>query len=43
MIVDTDGESCVTVNFGIGGGTTARQWDIIVKFFSYQLKRNLEI
>jgi len=29
MIVDTDGESCVTVDFGIGGGTTTRQWDIM--------------
>ena len=32
MIVDTDGSSCVVVNFGIGAGTTntQRQWDIMV-------------
>lgn len=31
MIVDTDGSSCVVVNFGIGAGTTntQRQWDIM--------------
>jgi len=29
MIVDTDGSSCVTVNFGIGGGTDSRNWDIM--------------
>lgn len=29
MIVDTDGSSCVTVDFGIGGGTATRQWDIM--------------
>jgi len=30
MIVDTDGSSCLTVNFGIGAGTTdTRQWDIM--------------
>ena len=32
MIVDTDGSSCLTVNFGIGAGTTdTRQWDIMVR------------
>jgi len=30
MIVDTDGSGCVTTNFGIGGGQTARSWDIKV-------------
>ena len=31
MIVDTDGTSCLTVNFGIGGTTgTSRNWDIMV-------------
>jgi len=30
MIVDTDGSSCLTVNFGIGGTTgTSRNWDIM--------------
>jgi len=30
MIVDTDGTSCLTVNFGIGGTTgTSRNWDIM--------------
>jgi len=29
MILDTDGSSCVTVDFGIGGGTATRQWDIM--------------
>merc|ERR1712038_1936911 len=29
MIVDTDGSSCVTVNFGIGGGSDSRNWDIM--------------
>jgi len=29
MIIDTDGSSCVTVDFGIGGGTATRQWDIM--------------
>jgi len=30
MIVDTDGSSCLTVNFGIGGTTNdPRQWDIM--------------
>jgi len=29
MIVDTDGSSCVTVNFGIGASSTTRQWDIM--------------
>jgi len=29
MIIDTDGMSCVTVDFGIGGGTETRQWDIM--------------
>jgi len=30
MIVDTDGSSCVTVNFGLGSDTTtSRQWDIM--------------
>ena len=33
MILDTDGSSCVTVDFGIGGGTSTRQWDIMVKIF----------
>ena len=35
MIVDTDGTSCVNVNFGIGGGTanTQRQWDIMVSIY----------
>ena len=32
MIVDTDGSSCLTVNFGIGGTTNdPRQWDIMVR------------
>merc|ERR1719415_282669 len=31
MIVDTDGTSCLTVNFGIGATTgTSRNWDIKV-------------
>jgi len=30
MIVDTDGSTCAKVNFGIGGTTTTRQWDIMV-------------
>jgi len=30
MIVDTNGSGCVTTNFGIGGGTTQRSWDIKV-------------
>ena len=31
MIVDTDGTSCLTVNFGIGATTgTSRNWDIMV-------------
>ena len=30
MIVDTDGSSCVTVNFGIGDSSDSRQWDIMV-------------
>ena len=30
MIVDTDGSSCVTVNFAIGGGADTRNWDIMV-------------
>jgi len=29
MIVDTDGSSCVTVNFAIGGGADTRNWDIM--------------
>ena len=35
MIVDTDGKSCVNVNFGIGGGTAnaQRQWDIMVSIY----------
>ena len=35
MIVDTDGTSCVNVNFGIGGGNanTQRQWDIMVGIY----------
>jgi len=30
MIVDTDGTGCAKVNFGIGGGSTSRSWDIMV-------------
>lgn len=30
MIIDTDGSSCSTVNFGIGGGAMSRNWDIMV-------------
>ena len=30
MIVDTDGSECVTTNFGIGGGSPPRSWDIMV-------------
>ena len=39
MIVDTDGSSCVNVNFGIGGGTTntQRQWDIMVSIYLIDL------
>jgi len=29
MIVDTDGSTCVTVNFAIGGGSDTRNWDIM--------------
>ena len=32
MILDTDGSTCLTVDFGIGGGTATRQWDIMVQF-----------
>lgn len=30
MIIDTDGSGCSKVNFGIGGGTSSRSWDIMV-------------
>lgn len=30
MYIDTDGNSCSTVNFGISGGATSRNWDIMV-------------
>ena len=33
MIVDTDGSTCVTVNFAIGGGSDTRNWDIMVSTF----------
>ena len=34
MILDTNGSSCVKVNFGIGAASTTREWDIMVIFFS---------
>ena len=38
MIVDTDGSSCVTVNFGLGtDSSTSRQWDIMVSSL-YRIK-----
>ena len=30
MIVDTDGNDCLTANFAIGSVTQSRQWDIQV-------------
>lgn len=30
MIVDTDGNNCAMLNFGLGGGSASRSWDIMV-------------
>ena len=37
MILDTNGSSCVKVNFGIGAASTTREWDIMVIFFFVKL------
>jgi len=34
MILDTNGSSCVKVNFGIGAASTTREWDIMVTQYS---------
>lgn len=34
MFVDSDGSQCSTVNIGIGGGTTSREYDIMVNIIA---------